>query len=74
MLLAALMGAVAFQKGLGVNHLRAHAGLRCAICTMVCQRYDASRFVWILTSEVPEKFRKIEQWLPGSRMDSSRFG
>ena len=61
MLLAALMGAVAFQKGLGVNHSCAHAlstvcdmhhGLANAMMLPFCMDFNERA--------VPEKFRKIE--------------
>lgn len=61
MLLAALMGAVAFQKGLGVNHSCAHAlstvcdmhhGLANGMMLPFCMDFNERA--------VPEKFRRIE--------------
>ena len=60
MLNAALMGAVAFQKGLGLNHSCAHAlstvkdvhhGLANALMLIPCMRYNAE--------VVPDKFTRI---------------
>ena len=62
MLNAAMMGAVAFQKGLGVNHSCAHAlstvkdvhhGLANALMLKACMRFNAAT--------VPEKFDRIAQ-------------
>ena len=62
MLNAAMMGAVAFQKGLGVNHSCAHAlstvkdvhhGLANALMLKACMHFNAAT--------VPEKFDRIAQ-------------
>ena len=62
MLNAALMGAVAFQKGLGVNHSCAHAlstvndvhhGLANALMLIPCMRFNAE--------VVPERFVRVAQ-------------
>ena len=62
MLNAAMMGAVAFQKGLGVNHSCAHAlstvkdvhhGLANALMLKACMHFNAET--------VPEKFDRIAQ-------------
>jgi len=61
MLMAAIMGAVAFQKGLGVTHSCAHAlstvcdmhhGLANAIMMPYCMNFNEAEF--------PEKFRRME--------------
>ena len=62
MLVASLMGAVAFQKGLGVNHSCAHAlstvfdthhGLANGLMLKACMKFNYEA--------VPEKFERIAQ-------------
>lgn len=73
MINAAMMGAVAFQKGLGVVHSCAHAlstvcdlhhGLANAMMLQACMGWNAEA--------VPEKFEKIAAFIPSPRNGEGR--
>lgn len=74
MLDAAMMGAVAFQKGLGVNHSCAHAlstvadlhhGLANALMLPACMRFNLEA--------VPERFLRLARVIDPAATDGARF-
>lgn len=74
MLMASMMGAVAFQKGLGVTHSCAHAlsacfdlhhGLANAVMLEACMRFNQAH--------VGDRFARLARWL-GLESEESFFG